>query len=110
MLKIESIYFPFVNLIFGTIAGVLLTHLVNTNLGKWSYVLFVLATLGVCSLWRDGWNFFHRMRLHRRSADAYNKVARVYKPQILDPERTGNQDFMKEQAQQAVDDTALLMD
>ena len=50
------------------------------------------------------------MRLHRRSADAYNKVARVYKPQILDPERTGNQDFMKEQAQQAVDDTALLMD
>lgn len=58
MLKIESIYFPFVNLIFGTIAGVLLTHLVNTNLGKWSYVLSVLATLGVCSLWRDGWNFF----------------------------------------------------
>ena len=40
---------------------------------------------------------------------AYEKVAVIFKPEILDPACPGNPDF-KEDAQRAVDDATVLMD
>ena len=110
MLNTESRYAPVVSIVISTVAGVSLTSLVTTDLGNWSYVVFALAVMGLSSLWRDGWSAFHRMRLHRRSQDAYEKITRIFKPEIMNPKHPGNQDFMKEQAQQSVDDAAVLMD
>ena len=110
MLNTESRYAPVVSIVISTVAGVSLTSLVTTDLGNWSYVVFALAVMGLFSLWRDGWSAFHGMRLHRRSQDAYEKITRIFKPEIMDPKHPGNQDFMKEQAQQSVDDAAALMD
>ena len=110
MSNTESRYAPVVNIIVGVVAGVFLTKLILTNLGNWSYVVFTLATLGLTSLARDGWSLLHRMRLHRGSKDAYNKITRIFKPEIMNPEHPGNQEFMKEQAQRSVDDVSVLMD
>ena len=106
----ESRYIPVVHIIAGTVAGVFLSKLVTTNLGWWSYLVFTLATLGTFSLVRDGWSAFQRCRLHRGCEAAYEKVARIFKPAILNPAHPGNQDFMKEEAQQAVDDATVFMD
>ena len=106
----ESRYIPVVNLLAGTVAGVLLAKLVTTNLGGWSYLVFTLATLGTFSLVRDGWSAFQRNRLQRCCRVAYEKVARIFKPEILNPLHPGNPHFMKEAAQQAVDDAKVLMD
>ena len=106
----ESRYIPVVNIIVGTVAGVFLTKLVTTNLGGWSYVVFTLATLGTFSLARDGWSTLQRRRLHRCCKVAYEKVAVIFKPEILNPARPGNPDFMKEDAQRAVDNATVLMD
>ena len=110
MLNTESRYAPVVSIVISTVAGVFLTSLVTTDLGNWSYVVFALAVMGLSSLWRDGWSTFHRMRFHRHSQDAYEKITRIFKPEIMNPKHPGNQDFMKEQAQQSVDDAAVLMD
>ena len=98
----ESRYVPVVHIIAGTVAGVLFARLVTTNLGGWSYLVFILATLGASSLLRDGWSAFHRMRLNRSCKEAYEKVARILKPEILDPLHPGNPDFMKADAQRPV--------
>ena len=110
MSSTESRYALVVSIIISTVAGVSLTILVTTDLGNWSYVVFTLAVLGLSSLWRDGWSAFRRMRLHRCSKEAYEAVARIFKPEIMNPEHPGNQGFMKEQAQQSVDDATVLMD
>ena len=106
----ESRYIPVVNIIAGTAAGVFLTELVTTNLGGWSYLVFTLATLGTFSLVRDGWSALQRRRFHRCCKVAYEKVAFIFKPEILNPARPGNRDFIKEDAQRAVDDATVLMD
>ena len=106
----ESRYVPVVHIIAGTVAGVLFARLVTTSLGGWSYLVFILATLGASSLLRDGWSTFHRMRSHRSCTEAYEKVARILKPEILNPQHPGNLHFMKEDAQRAVDDATVLMD
>ena len=106
----ESRYVPVVHIIAGTVAGVLFANLVTTSLGGWSYLVFILATLGASSLLRDAWSAFHRMRLNRSCKKAYDKVARIFKPDILDPRNPGNPHFMKEDAQRAVDDAVALMD
>ena len=81
----ESRYIPVVNILAGSVAGVFLTKLVTTNLGGWSYFVFTLATLGTFSLVRDGWSALQRRRLHRYCEVAYEKVAVIFKPEILDP-------------------------
>lgn len=106
----ESRYLPVVHIILGTTSGVVLTELVNTDLGRWSYLVFTLATLGAFSLGRDVWNFVQRRRLIIRCRTAYEKVARVHKPRILNPKHPGNPEAMKEEAQRAVDDATVLMD
>ena len=106
----ESRYIPVANIIAGTVAGVFLSELVTTNLGGWSYLVFTLATLGTFSLVRDGWSAFQRWRLHRSCEAAYEKVARIFKPAIMNPAHPGNPDFMKEDAQRAVDDATVFMD
>ena len=110
MQSTESLYIPVVHIIAGTVAGVLFARLVTTNLGGWSYLVFILATLGAFSLLRDGWSAFHRIRLNLSCKVAYEKVARILKPEILNPQHPGNPDFMKEDAQRAVDDATGLMD
>ena len=106
----ESSYFLVINIVVGTMAGVFLAKLVTTNLRGWSYLVFIFATLGALSLCRDAWNAFNQMRFRRRSQEAYEKVARIFKPEIINPERPGNLHFMREQAQRAVDDATVLID
>ena len=110
MRRAESIYFPVVQIIVGTAAGALFAKLVSTNLGGWSHLVFILAALGATSLLRDAWGMFHQIRLHRSCRAAYDKVARIFKPEILNPQHPGNPDFMREDAQRAVDDTTVLLD
>ncbi len=107
----ESRYIAVVNIIVGTVAGVFLSKLVTTKLeGCWSYLVFTLATVGAFPLVRDGWSAFQRHRLHRGCKAAYEKVAFIFKPQILNPAAPGNPDYMKEAAQLAVDDAIVFMD
>ena len=110
MASTESRYIPVVSIIASTGAGVFLSKLVTSNLGNWSYLVFTLTMLGTFSLVRDGWSAFQRWRLHRGCEAAYGKVARIFKPAILNPAARGNQDFMKEDAQQSVDDVTVFMD
>ena len=110
MQSTESRYVPVVNIIAGTVAGVFLSKLVTTNFGSWSYLVFTLATLGTFSLVRDGWSTFQRWRVQRGCKIAYEKVTLILKPAILNPAHPGNLDFMKEDAQRAVDDATVFMD
>ena len=105
----ESRYIPVIQIVAGTVAGVFLSKLITTTLGGWSYLVFTLAIVGTLSLARDGWSAFQRRRLQQHCVAAYEKVAPILKPAILDPAHPGNQDFMMEDAQRAVDDATVLM-
>ena len=81
----------------------------GANLGKWSYVVFTLAALGVMSLWRDGWDLYYRVTLNKRCKVAYDKVSYIHRPEMLNPARPGNAGFMREDARRAVADVLPLI-
>ena len=110
MLNTESRYAPVVSIVISTVAGVSLTSLVTTDLGNWSYVVFALAVMGLSSLWRDGWSAFTECASIDVPRMRTRKLLASSSPEIMNPKHPGNQDFMKEQAQQSVDDAAVLMD
>ena len=87
----------------------LFSSLITTNLGKWSFVVFALAALGALSLWRDGWDLYYRVTLNRRCEVAYDKVARIHRPEIMNPRSPGNAGFMREEARRAIHDVLPLM-
>lgn len=61
----RSQYFLFVKILVASACGVLLTKLVVTNAGGWSYLLFTLAALGTLSIACDGYTSLSQSRLHR---------------------------------------------
>ena len=109
MLRRESRYLPVGHLILGTAAGVLFSSLITTNMGCWAYAVFTLAALGAISLWRDVWNQYYRVTLNRRCEVAYEKVAYIHRPKMMNPAHPGNPEFMREDALRAVVDVLPLM-
>lgn len=110
MLYTESRYTVVGSALAGIIAGALYARLLmDAPLRNWSYVVFIFAAFGAVSLWRDAWSLYYRMALFRRTPEAYEKVARVHNPGILNPARPGNPEAIKEEARVAVANVKPLM-
>ena len=115
MPNFESRYVPVIQLVAGVAVARPMSLLTESSIGLWwSLVLFGFATMGAISVFRDGWRLFHLLRFKIAVKKAYQFVAYVHKPEILEVmeerARLRHRGIVREEAQKAVDDVMRLLD
>ena len=110
MPSIDSRYLTVLGTPLTLAAGAIFSRFAMTpHLGLWAYVVFALAALGIVTLWRDSWALYYRILLRRRTPQAFEKVAQVHNPGIMNPALPGNPEFIKHEARVAVMNVQALM-
>ena len=68
--------------------------------------MFMLLVLSITQIFRI---VRRSSALHDAMQKAYSQIQRVHKPEVIDPKHPGNPSYMKEVAQDAIDDLSSLM-